>query len=191
MTTSARPAASSGGPDRPCLPRPVPRVRPARPGRDLPGPAQGHPCFTAPAIGEIARQIGARGHHVAGPPEALPRPCDPARLNQGADAPPGPVPAPASRRQPGRHRRRAGPGPDGPRPDRHLHRDRRPVRPDLGRRGGDRLDQRPPDLVHLRRAAPRLARRRHRGRGGALAALARPGGGPCTGRPKPWSRTQL
>jgi hypothetical protein len=32
---------------------------------------KGTPCFTAPAIGEIARQISGRDHHALDPPEAL------------------------------------------------------------------------------------------------------------------------
>jgi hypothetical protein len=40
---------------------------------------KGTPCFTAPAIGEIARQISGREHHVADPPDALDRPCLPRR----------------------------------------------------------------------------------------------------------------
>ena len=46
-TGPARPAAS-GRPDRPRLPGPVPRVRPARPGRDLAGRTQGHPVLHRP-----------------------------------------------------------------------------------------------------------------------------------------------
>jgi hypothetical protein len=39
----------------------------------------GTPWFTAPAIGEIARQISGREHHVADPPDTLHRPCLPRR----------------------------------------------------------------------------------------------------------------
>jgi hypothetical protein len=40
---------------------------------------KGTPCYTAPAIGEIARQISGREGHVADPPDALRRPCLPRR----------------------------------------------------------------------------------------------------------------
>ena len=39
---------------------------------------KGTPCFTAPAIGEIARQIAARGHHPPVPPGIAPGHGDPA-----------------------------------------------------------------------------------------------------------------
>jgi hypothetical protein len=39
----------------------------------------GTACYTAPAIGEIARQISGREHHVADPPDALHRPSLPRR----------------------------------------------------------------------------------------------------------------
>ena len=38
----------------------------------------GTPWFTAPAIGEIARQIAAREHHPPVPPGIVPGPGDPA-----------------------------------------------------------------------------------------------------------------
>ena len=47
------------------------------PGPGWPCP-QGTPCFTAPAIGEIARQIAAREHHPPVPPGIAPGPGDPA-----------------------------------------------------------------------------------------------------------------
>ena len=40
---------------------------------------KGTPCFTAPALGEIARQISGREHHVPGTPDALHRPRLPRR----------------------------------------------------------------------------------------------------------------
>jgi hypothetical protein len=40
---------------------------------------KGTPCFTAPAIGEIARQTSGRDHHVADPPDGLHRPRLPRR----------------------------------------------------------------------------------------------------------------
>jgi hypothetical protein len=39
----------------------------------------GTPCFTAPALGEIARQISGHEHHAPGPPEASQRPRLPRR----------------------------------------------------------------------------------------------------------------
>jgi hypothetical protein len=41
---------------------------------------KGTPCYTALALGELARQISNRGHPVPDPPEALHRPCLPRRL---------------------------------------------------------------------------------------------------------------
>jgi hypothetical protein len=40
---------------------------------------KGTPCFTAPAIGEIARQISGREQHVSATPDALHRHCLPRR----------------------------------------------------------------------------------------------------------------
>jgi hypothetical protein len=40
---------------------------------------KGTRCFTAPAIGEIARQISGHEQNVADPPDALDRPCLPRR----------------------------------------------------------------------------------------------------------------
>jgi hypothetical protein len=40
---------------------------------------KGTPCFTAPAIGEIARQISGHEHPVPDIPEGLHRPCLPRR----------------------------------------------------------------------------------------------------------------
>ena len=40
---------------------------------------KGTPCFTAPAIAEIARQISGHEHHVPDTPDALHRPCLPRR----------------------------------------------------------------------------------------------------------------
>jgi hypothetical protein len=40
---------------------------------------KGTPCFTAPAIGAIARQISGPEHHVADPPAAQHHPCLPRR----------------------------------------------------------------------------------------------------------------
>ena len=87
--------AASGGPDRP-------RLRALYPGYDLHALAgtwlalpAGTPWFTAPAIGEIARQIAAREHHPP-PPASRPGPGDPGPLTRDADAPPRPVPAPAA-----------------------------------------------------------------------------------------------
>jgi hypothetical protein len=40
---------------------------------------KGTPCYAAPAIGEIARQISGHEHHAPDPPEALHRPRLPRR----------------------------------------------------------------------------------------------------------------
>ena len=40
---------------------------------------KGTPCFAAPAIGEIARQISGREHPVPDTPDGLHRPCLPRR----------------------------------------------------------------------------------------------------------------
>jgi hypothetical protein len=40
---------------------------------------KGTPCYAAPALGEIARQISGRGHHVPDPPDAPHRPGLPRR----------------------------------------------------------------------------------------------------------------
>jgi hypothetical protein len=40
---------------------------------------KGTPCYTAPALGELARQISNREHPVPDPPEALHRPRLPRR----------------------------------------------------------------------------------------------------------------
>src|ERR1017187_5883402 len=81
---------------------------------------------------------------------------------------PRPVPAgrPARPRtpQPRPRRRRPSQRPDPPRHHRHLHRRHRPVRRHLRHRRPDRLDQRPRPVVHPRREAGNLARRRPRSR---------------------------
>jgi hypothetical protein len=50
---------------------------------DLPGTylalPKGTPCFTAPALAEIARQISGHEHHAPEPPDALDRPRLPRR----------------------------------------------------------------------------------------------------------------
>jgi hypothetical protein len=40
---------------------------------------KGTPCFTAPALGEIGRQISGHEHYAPDPPEALHRPYLPRR----------------------------------------------------------------------------------------------------------------
>ena len=101
---------------------------------------------------------------LANPSEEPMYPPDPSRPRR---PPPG-IPAPATsppacpRAGPARHHR-------------HLHRHRREIRRHLRHRRSDRVDQRPPDLVHPRGPAPHLARRRDRSRSG-------PPGRPCPSR---------
>ena len=151
---------------------------------------KGTPCFAAPSLGEITRQISDHEHHALprrtstrlSAADALPgRPYLAARSEKPM-RPPDPFPPPPPGASPARAAAdlihaltvAASPAstPPPPRVCRHL-RHRRP----------DRLDQRPPVLVHPSRPAPDLARRRHRNRCHAPRCPHPPGRRLLTNRP--------